>query len=84
MIMDGTLTIDGLDLSAPAPGRCLPAGAFTSAAVFEAELGRIFGTSWVHVADVPELRRLGDFVAATIGTVPVVVVRGDDGEPGAS
>src|SRR3989442_14749938 len=78
--MDGPLTIDGLDLSAPAPGRCLPAGAFTSAAVFEAELGRIFGHSWVHLADVAELGAAGDFVAATIGTVPVVVLRGHDGE----
>ncbi|TMA35884.1 MAG: aromatic ring-hydroxylating dioxygenase subunit alpha [Deltaproteobacteria bacterium] len=78
--MDGTLTIDGLDLSAPPPGRCLPAGAFTSAAVFEAELGRIFARSWMHVADLPELCAAGDFVAATIGTTPVVVVRGHDGE----
>jgi len=78
--MDGTFTIDGLDLSTPPPGRCLPAGAFTSAAVFDAELRQVFARSWVHVADVPELSTAGDFVAATIGTIPVVVVRGHDGE----
>lgn len=80
MTMDATLASDGLDLSPPAPGACLPAGAFTSPAVFEAEMRRIFARSWVHVADLPELRAPGDYVAATIGSAPVVVVRGHDGE----
>ena len=48
--------IDGHDLSAPAPGRLLPPGAFTSPAVYDAEMQRIFARSWVHVADLPELR----------------------------
>jgi choline monooxygenase len=34
----------------------------------------------VHVADLPALRTPGDYVAATIGASPVVVVRGHDGE----
>ncbi len=72
--------IDGCDVSAPAPGRLLPPRAFFSPAVFDAEMARIFARSWVHVADLPELRTGGDYVAATIGTSPVVVVRGHDGE----
>ena len=72
--------IDGLDLSEPAPGLLLPPAAFTSPAVFAAEQERVFARSWVHVADLPELATGGDFVAGTIGTTPVVVVRGHDGE----
>ena len=71
--------IDGVDLTEPAPGRLLPPTAFTSPAVFTAELERIFARSWVHVADLPELRDGGNFVAASIGTTPVLVVRGHDG-----
>lgn len=69
----------GLDLSTPAPGRLLPPAVFTSPELFEMEMRRIFARSWVHVADLPELRAPGDFVTATIGRTPIVVVRGDDG-----
>ena len=72
-------SIDGIDLSPPAPGRLLPPRAFVSPAVYEAEMRRIFDRGWVHVADLPELRVPGDFVASTIGTTPVVVVRTHDG-----
>jgi len=77
---DATLTIDGCDLSAPAPGHLLPPAAFTSPAVFEADMRKIFARSWVHIADLPELRNGGDFVTGTIGRTPVVTVRGHDGE----
>ena len=73
------VSIDGIDLSPPAPGRLLPPRAFVSPAVYEAEMRRIFDRGWVHVADLPELRVPGDFVASTIGTTPVVVVRTHDG-----
>jgi choline monooxygenase len=72
--------IDGCDVSEPAPGRLLPPRAFFSPTVFDVEMREIFARSWVHVADLPELRAPGDFVAATIGTSPVVIVRGHDGE----
>jgi phenylpropionate dioxygenase-like ring-hydroxylating dioxygenase large terminal subunit len=77
--MDDTLVIDGIDLSAPAPGRVLPPRAFSSPAVYAAEMERVFAQSWVHLADVTDLREPGDFVAAHIGPTPVVVVRGHDG-----
>jgi phenylpropionate dioxygenase-like ring-hydroxylating dioxygenase large terminal subunit len=72
-------TIDGCDLSQPAPGRLLPPRAFWSPVVFEADMDRIFARSWVHVADLPELKEPGDFVTASIGRSPVVIVRGHDG-----
>ncbi|MCC6848101.1 MAG: aromatic ring-hydroxylating dioxygenase subunit alpha [Deltaproteobacteria bacterium] len=71
--------LDGCDLSMPAPGRLLPPRTFFSPAVFDAEMTRIFARSWVHVADLDELRNGGDFVAAAIGASPVVVLRGHDG-----
>lgn len=74
-----TTTIDGCDLAAPEPGRLLPARAFFSPAVFAAEMRDIFATSWVHVADRDDVREPGDYVAAEIGTSPVVIVRGHDG-----
>ena len=77
--VEGTV-IDGLDLSPPAPGHLLPPRAFSSPAVYDAEMQRIFAHSWVHLADLPDLRAGGDFVTATIGTTPVVIVRGHDGE----
>lgn len=77
---NGALTIDGVDLAPPAEGRILPPGAYTSPAIFEAEMAAIFERSWVHVADLPDLRAPGDFATASIGRVPVVVLRGEDGE----
>ena len=71
--------IAGCDLSQPAPGRLLPPRAFYSPEVFDADMSRIFARSWVHVADLPELKEPGDFVTASIGTSPVVIVRGHDG-----
>ena len=78
--MEQGAVIDGIDLSPPASGRVLPPRAFTSPAVYAAEMERIFARSWVHVADLPCLKVPGDFVTATIGTTPVVTVRGHDGE----
>lgn len=78
--MDARDTIDGVDFSEPAPGRLLPPRAYTSPIVYQAEVERIFGRSWVHVADLSELRAPGDFVAARIGTTPVVTVRSHDGQ----
>jgi choline monooxygenase len=74
-----TTTIDGIDCSLPQPGRLLPPRLFFSPAVYEAEMSRIFARSWVHVADVPEVVDAGDYVTASIGTTPVLVVRGHDG-----
>jgi phenylpropionate dioxygenase-like ring-hydroxylating dioxygenase large terminal subunit len=78
--MDARNIIDGVDFSEPAPGRLLPPRAYTSPIVYQADMERIFARSWVHVADLTELRAPGDFVAAKIGTTPVVTVRGQDGE----
>jgi phenylpropionate dioxygenase-like ring-hydroxylating dioxygenase large terminal subunit len=75
-----SLVIDGVDLTPPLAKHLLPPAAFTSPAVYTYEMERIFARSWVHVADLPDLRVPGDYVVAAIGPTPVVVVRGHDGE----
>ncbi len=77
--MSARVVIDGCNVGTPAPGRLLPPAAFTSAAVFDAEMERIFARSWVHVADLTDVPAAGDYVAASIGASPVLVVRGHDG-----
>lgn len=77
--MTDTDRLAGLDLAPPAAGRLLPPAVFTSPSLYDVEMRRIFGRSWVHVADLPDLRAPGDFVTATVGATPVVIVRGHDG-----
>ncbi len=76
---DLAANVDGVDLRDRPEGEALPASAFRSSAVFEAELEHVFEKSWIHVADLPELQQPGDYVTARIGRVPVLVVRGHDG-----
>lgn len=52
---------------------------FVSPAIFEAELTRIFETTWVYVAHTSELAQPGDFRTTRIGRQPVIVCRGEDG-----
>ena len=67
--------IDGVELAPPAPGRLLPPAAFTSPLLFEHEQRAIFARSWVHLADVGDVPKPGDYVSATIGRTPVIVIR---------
>ena len=48
-------------------------------AVFEAEMARIFGRTWVYVGHESEVAEPGDFKTTTIGRQPVVLVRQPDG-----
>lgn len=68
-------TIDGVELSPLPTGQLLPPRAFVSPVVYEAEEAAIWSRAWVHVADVADLREPGDYVAATIGRTPVIVLR---------
>jgi phenylpropionate dioxygenase-like ring-hydroxylating dioxygenase large terminal subunit len=70
----------GIDVSLTDEGRTLPPSAFFSPDVYAAEMDTVFASSWVHVADLEDVTKPGDFVAVDIGTTPVVVVRGKDGE----
>ena len=60
------LAVEDLLPVQPAEGHLLPPSAFTRASLFETEMARIFERSWVHVADLPDLQRAGDYVTGVL------------------
>lgn len=52
---------------------------YTDQAIFEAEMDRIFGTTWVYVAHESEIPNAGDYKTAQIGLRPVIVSRDAEG-----
>lgn len=54
--------------------------AYTSEDFFAVERERVFGSSWVAVGCVDEVRRAGDVVVAEVGGASIFVVRNGDGE----
>jgi len=55
---------------------------YDDAAVFEAEMARIFETTWLYVAHESQIPKPGDYVWTEIGRQPVVINRLDDGRVG--
>ena len=53
---------------------------YTDPAVFDAEMERIFGSTWVYVGHTSEIPEPGDYKTTSIGTEPVIVSRGEDGK----
>jgi hypothetical protein len=47
--------------------------------LFDLEMIRVFGRSWVWLGDTEDLREPGDFITALIGQQPVVVIKQKDG-----
>lgn len=47
--------------------------------LFDLEMLRVFGRSWVWLGDTEDLQRPGDFLTGQIGYQPVIVVRQTDG-----
>ncbi len=48
--------------------------------LFDLEMLRVFARSWIWLGDTEDLRQPGDYVTATIGSQPVLVVRTASGE----
>ena len=65
--------------TATPPAFLLPPEAYRGDEWFEREQAVLFSRSWQVVASVDDLTAPGDYVTATVGAVPVLVVRGDDG-----
>jgi phenylpropionate dioxygenase-like ring-hydroxylating dioxygenase large terminal subunit len=61
-------------------GYTLPAEWYTDPAVFVREKARIFRRSWQYVGLTEQVAHPGDFFTATLGDVPVVVLRGEKGQ----
>src|SRR5437762_236358 len=51
---------------------------YTNPEIFEAELERIFATTWVYLAHESEVANPGDFRTTWMGRQPVIVTRDDD------
>jgi choline monooxygenase len=61
-------------------GRALPSEWYVDATIFELEQRRIFGRHWQYAGHVGQVRNPGDFFTCEVGSVPLLVVRGKDGE----
>ena len=61
-------------------GWTLPSSWYHDEQIFELERHRIFERSWQYVARVGELMNPGDYLTATVGDIPVVVVRNERGD----
>ena len=62
----------------PEEGR-IPMFIYTDPGIYDLELSRIYGKSWLFVAHVSELAEPGSFVVRTMGEQSVIVGRGEDG-----
>ena len=69
-----------MDAEALAAGLTLPAGWYTDPAVLRLEQERIFRRSWVYAGRAEQVAEPGQFFTARSGDVPIVCVRGQDGE----
>ena len=62
------------------PWHSLPAAFYTDEAIFRAELDHIFARHWIFVGQEPDVPQPGDVMALQLGTAPILIVRGTDGE----
>lgn len=61
-------------------GRALDRLFYTSAAVHERDLERVWGNSWVWIGHASEIPEAGDYFTFGFGDESVIAVRGADGE----
>ncbi len=52
---------------------------YTDPAIFELEMSRLFGRSWIYIGHESQVRSPGDYFCTRIGREPVVMVRHSDG-----
>ena len=60
--------------------RSLPSKFFSSDDFFHADLDRVWRRGWLFVGHDCEIPKPGDYFTFSIGTDPLLVIRGDDGE----
>src|SRR5215470_5604935 len=59
-------------------GKTLPATWYTDPVLYSQERDKIFRRTWQYVGPAEQLASPGDFFTATVGEVPIVVVKGKD------
>jgi phenylpropionate dioxygenase-like ring-hydroxylating dioxygenase large terminal subunit len=76
MVIEAGLNVDDLVREDRVHGRI-----YTDQTIFDLEMERIFGRSWVYVAHETEIPEAGDYKSTWIGLQPVIVSRdADDGQ----
>lgn len=60
-----------------ARGLSLPASWYTDPKVVEQERERIFRRTWQYVGRTEQVSKVGDFFTASVGDIPIVVVRSE-------
>lgn len=70
---------DGIVIEPPPDDTFMDPAGYFSQKLFDLEMRVVYPRSWVFVGDLSQLRSPGDYVTETIGTEPVMVVRGRDG-----
>jgi len=53
---------------------------YTDPAIFEMEMDRIFGRTWIYVGHESQVKNPGDFITTRLGAKPVVMSRHSDGK----
>ena len=71
---------DGIVIEPPPDDSFMDPAGYFSQKLFDLEMRVVYPRSWVFVGDLSQLLSPGDYVTETIGTEPVMVVRGRDGE----
>jgi glycine betaine catabolism A len=66
-------------LSGSKAGYTLPQAFYTDPEVFDFDLSEVYGRSWLMIGFESELPEAGSYLAATIGSSSVLLVRGRDG-----
>ena len=73
-------TLDGVALALGPGDSPMPARAYTSPVFYEAELEHVFPGAWMFVGHEQWAAAPGDYMAETVGSEPVIVVRDLSGE----
>ncbi len=74
---DGSLSAPGL-AALVEPGR-VHRRVYTDPAIFELEMERLFGCSWLYVGHASQVPNPGDFITTELGRQPVLMTRHHDG-----
>lgn len=78
--MDRVDGVEGVDFGSLVEEGRVRTDVYTSPAVFDAEMARIFGRAWVYVGHTSEITEPGDYKTTSIGTEPVILSRDNAGE----
>src|SRR4029450_2282324 len=60
-------------------GETLPSQWYVDPAVADRERQQIFRRTWSYIGPLNELRNLGDYISGSVGEVPIVVIRNENG-----